>query len=133
MCILPWDGIRGERRAIDERFLSVVTVNAAQADGARSDLPTRLVSNCKHAQNLALNRVRTASYGGEERARYAETEALAGKYVSSQSRTTAITRVFSSLNMKWSVSANKCRSVGWPDRLNISMDCSVGVTESTLE
>ena len=38
-----------------------------------------------------------------------------------------------SANMKWSVSANRCRSHGWLARLNISIDCSVGVTESTEE
>ena len=39
-------------------------------------------------------------------------------------------RVLPSPNMKWSASLMRCSSVGWPARLNISIDCSVGVTES---
>src|SRR6185437_16844394 len=56
--------------------------------------------------------------------------ALAGKYAASQSRSTFHTRVEFSLNKKWSSPLNKCNSAGWPARLNISTDCSVGVTES---
>ena len=50
--------------------------------------------------------------------------------MSSQLRNTPQTRVEFSAKRKWSRPLNKCSSLGWPARRNISIDCSVGVTES---
>src|SRR5438105_15059334 len=58
------------------------------------------------------------------------TAAVAGKYSASQPRRRSQTRVLPSPNMKWSASLMRCSSVGCPARLNSSIDCSVGVTES---
>ena len=57
----------------------------------------------------------------------------AGKYLSSHGFIMPHTRSEFSENRKWSRPENRCNSVGCPARLNISIDCSVGVTESFAE
>ena len=58
---------------------------------------------------------------------------VAGKYLSSHGFIMPHTRSEFSENRKWSRPANRCNSVGCAARLNISIDCSVGVTESFAE